>query len=148
MNSKVHVTSERPVVCGRAMRRRSENAVRRSGACYAVPSEEGKTATMKFEPMAPKKILILGGTGRVGSSTAVSLLQRTPNHQVTLASRYQASYDATVERRPELKSTKFCSVDINDAAALQVRTMPRFKLACEIHDICWDSAVTLGESVM
>jgi len=71
--------------------------------------------------MQPKKILVLGGTGRVGSSTALSLLQRTPGHRVTLSGRQRGNYEATLERRPALRDTAFLSLDINDAAAVQVR---------------------------
>lgn len=50
-----------------------------------------------------KKILVVGGTGRVGSSSAACLLRS--EHQVTLTGRSEASYTAALERLPELRST-------------------------------------------
>ena len=41
-----------------------------------------------------KHVLIIGGTGRVGSSTASALLALNGGLKVTLASRNRSSYDA------------------------------------------------------
>ena len=54
-----------------------------------------------------KRILVLGGTGRVGSSTAVALLRKDPSLQVIVASRSRASYYAAVKKRPKLAAAKF-----------------------------------------
>lgn len=75
-------------------------------------------AAPEIAPIAPKKILILGGTGRVGSATAAALLQLTPGHAITLSGRTSASRAAALERRPELRGTAFTAVDVNDSAAV------------------------------
>ena len=49
-----------------------------------------------------KHVLILGGTGRVGSSTAASLLRSDPGLRITLAGRSRKTYEAAMKRRPEL----------------------------------------------
>ena len=49
-----------------------------------------------------QKVLILGGTGRVGASTASALLRRRPDVEVILASRSRKTYDAAIKKRPEL----------------------------------------------
>ena len=49
-----------------------------------------------------RKVLVLGGTGRVGSSTASALLRRRPDVNVILAGRSKKSYDAAIKKRPEL----------------------------------------------
>jgi saccharopine dehydrogenase-like NADP-dependent oxidoreductase len=49
-----------------------------------------------------KHVLILGGTGRVGSSTAAALLRSEPDLRITLAGRNRKTYEAAMKRRPEL----------------------------------------------
>lgn len=49
-----------------------------------------------------KHVLILGGTGRVGSSTAAALLRSEPGLRITLAGRSRKTYEAAMKRRPEL----------------------------------------------
>lgn len=75
------------------------------------------TATA-VKPVVPSKILMLGGTGRVGSSTAASLLQLTPEHKITLGGRREEGYRDALQRRPVLKSTTFAQVDITDRNAV------------------------------
>ncbi|EIE27591.1 saccharopine dehydrogenase-like protein [Coccomyxa subellipsoidea C-169] len=66
-----------------------------------------------------KRVIILGGTGRVGSSTASALLRSDPRLDIALASRSRRTYEAAVKKRPELANTRFVSVDIEDAASLE-----------------------------
>jgi len=66
-----------------------------------------------------KKVMIVGGTGRVGSSAASALLKSFPGIQVTLASRNPGSYDRAVELRPDLKQTKFLTLDIDHAESVK-----------------------------
>lgn len=66
-----------------------------------------------------KHCVVIGGTGRVGGSTASALLSNFPGLKVTLASRSPASYESAVGRRPELKQAQFKSVDINDQASVK-----------------------------
>lgn len=65
-----------------------------------------------------KKLLIIGGTGRVGASTASALRETHPNLEIILSSQSQASYDAAVESRPELKGLEFRIVNRDDIDSL------------------------------
>jgi saccharopine dehydrogenase-like NADP-dependent oxidoreductase len=85
------------------------------------------TEAPDISPIEARKILILGGTGRVGSSVAASLLQLTPGHKVTLAGRSQANFDKAVARRPDLSSSVFTAVDIADKESVA--------LAAASHDL-------------
>jgi FlaA1/EpsC-like NDP-sugar epimerase len=68
---------------------------------------------------AAKRIAVLGGTGRVGSSTVSSLLQ-DPEYEVVVASRSRASYESAVKLRPELAKTQFQACDIADPQSVKV----------------------------
>ncbi len=71
--------------------------------------------------MTGKHCVIIGGTGRVGSSAASVLLKTFPDLKVTVASRNKASYDAAVGRRPELKNAVFQQCSIDDPNSVEVR---------------------------
>ncbi|GFR50296.1 hypothetical protein Agub_g12486 [Astrephomene gubernaculifera] len=64
-------------------------------------------------------VVVIGGTGRVGSSTASALIKEFPNLKITLASRSEMSYQAAVSRRPELSKASFQTVDITDADSVK-----------------------------
>ncbi len=64
--------------------------------------------------------MVIGGTGRVGSSTASVLMKTFPELKVTVASRNQSSYDAAVGRRPELRGAAFKQCSIDDAKSVEV----------------------------
>ncbi|MEW5311277.1 MAG: hypothetical protein WDW38_003005 [Sanguina aurantia] len=64
------------------------------------------------EPKTNPKIVIIGGTGRVGASTASALLKLIPEAQLTLSSRNQESFTETLIRRPDLKDSTFKKVDV------------------------------------
>ena len=59
-------------------------------------------------------MLILGGTGRVGSSTASALLRKCPGAEIILASRSTKSYEAAVKKRPELAKAEVNSLHYVD----------------------------------
>ncbi|KAG2486380.1 hypothetical protein HYH03_014960 [Edaphochlamys debaryana] len=77
-------------------------------------------------------VVVIGGTGRVGSSTASALLKEFPNVKVTLASRSDASYSSVVERRPELAKAGFERVDITSAESVKA-LLQRSKASLVIH---------------
>lgn len=54
-----------------------------------------------------EKVVILGGTGRVGSSTAVALLKKDSSLDVVVGSRERSSYDRAVKKRPKLADARF-----------------------------------------
>ena len=60
-----------------------------------------------------KTLLIIGGTGRVGSSTAASLVKTHPNLTIILGTRSQEGYDAAVKNRPELGGLEHRVLDRN-----------------------------------
>lgn len=64
-----------------------------------------------------KRVLILGGTGRVGSSTAISLKKNVPDIDLTLAGRQKAKYDDLDSRL--LQKTQFLQLDIEDSPRLK-----------------------------
>lgn len=66
-----------------------------------------------------KTLLIIGGTGRVGASTAAALTQTHPNLKIVLGSQNQATYDDAVENRPELKGLDFKVVNRDDINSLR-----------------------------
>ncbi|GLI71627.1 hypothetical protein VaNZ11_016899 [Volvox africanus] len=65
------------------------------------------------------RVVVIGGTGRVGSSTASALIKEFPNLKITLASRSDASYQAAISRRPELSKASFQHVDITNADSVR-----------------------------
>ena len=83
--------------------------------CQATQSTETQAAPDKSPEVGKgKKLLIIGGTGRVGSSTAASLRQTHPNLTIILGSQSQESYDAAVKNRPSLQGLAFSKVNRND----------------------------------
>ena len=99
-------------------------------------------------PHAGKRVLILGGTGRVGSLTAAELLRSEPGLDVVLAGRREASYRKVVEARPELAAARFLRCDIDSdadlAAALQGMDLVVHTAGCAA---CWPSQVLLAGQV-
>lgn len=95
-------------------------------------------------PHAGKRVLILGGTGRVGSLTAAELLRAEPGLDVVLAGRREESYRRVVEARPELAAARFLRCDIDSdtdlAAALQGMDLVVHTAGCAA---CWLSQVLL-----
>jgi saccharopine dehydrogenase-like NADP-dependent oxidoreductase len=65
-----------------------------------------------------KKVVFVGGTGRVGSSAAAALLKQEPGASIVLAGRSDASFAAAVERHPSLRSAAFARCDSADPASL------------------------------
>ena len=98
--------------------RHASSVCRRARRCLAARAID-PIAAPEIAAIAPKKILVLGGTGRVGSSTATALLQLTPGHAVTICGRAAASHSAALKRRPELAGTDFLAVDIYDFEAVK-----------------------------
>jgi hypothetical protein len=97
----------RPVLSRRHLKLRAS-----SSAASNVPASVGG--------VPDANVVIIGGTGRVGSSTASALLKSFPNLNVTLASRSKESYSQALSRRPELSKAGFQTVDITNAASVKV----------------------------
>jgi len=75
--------------------------------------------SLQVSDLSGKKVAIIGGTGRVGSSSAVALMKMFPGIQVTVSSRNSSSYDSAKDYRPDLKDASFKAVDINDAESIK-----------------------------
>ncbi|KAL6745899.1 Saccharopine dehydrogenase [Haematococcus lacustris] len=69
--------------------------------------------------LAGKKVVIIGGTGRVGSSTASCILRSFPDVNVTIAGRSKSSYDDAISRRPDLAKCRFQQVDIASPSSVK-----------------------------
>lgn len=67
-----------------------------------------------------KKVVVLGGTGRVGSATAASLIANFKHYDITVASRSKKSFDNIMEIRPGLKGARFAQCDIGDKESVKV----------------------------
>lgn len=64
------------------------------------------------EQTSKKKVVVLGGTGRVGSSTAVALLKKDPTLDVVVGSRSPDSFSKAVKKRPRLEGARFEQVTL------------------------------------
>lgn len=70
-----------------------------------------------------KKVIVLGGTGRVGSATAASLLENFKHYEITVASRSQSSFEKIVKLRPGLENAKFAPCDIGSKESVKVHPL-------------------------
>jgi hypothetical protein len=68
-------------------------------------------------PNKPKVVLI-GGTGRVGSSTASNIKRLVPGVDLSLGSRTRETFDAAMVRRPDLMGAEHVTLDINDLPSI------------------------------
>lgn len=83
-----------------------------------APSATSAGPSIDVTPVKTKRILVLGGSGRVGSSTAASLLEQGIGSHITIANRSQDNFASACARRPQLQDASFTSVDIDDPSAL------------------------------
>lgn len=87
----------------------------------ASPSNEtkydGVPEVKLADPTRNYRVLVLGGTGRVGGSTAVALSKLCPEIKIVVAGRNREKGEAMVAKLGE--NSEFCQVDINDTNMLQ-----------------------------
>ena len=77
--------------------------------------------------LTPPKVLVIGGTGRIGTAVAIHLLQRRPELQITLAGRSAERGRAAVDEvAAEAADCGFLELNYRDAAAMRA--------ACEGQD--------------
>ena len=101
-------------------------AARRRRRRRGVPDVSAAAAATGMQPAPPaapeitgtKNVVILGGCGRVGSSTAAALAAAVPAAKLSLGGRSEESFRAAVARRPELAGASPLAVDIDDPASL------------------------------
>jgi NAD(P)-dependent dehydrogenase (short-subunit alcohol dehydrogenase family) len=69
-----------------------------------------------------KKVVVVGGTGRVGSATAASLLENFSNvYDVSVAGRSRENFDKILQLRPGLKGASYVACDITDLESVKVQ---------------------------
>lgn len=85
--------------------------------CTAASSTQYAAPTIPQITTSPN-ILILGGTGRVGSGTAAALIGSIPTANVSIGSRTAETYNATIVRRPELCAATYRQLNIDDPSSL------------------------------
>ncbi|PRW58282.1 saccharopine dehydrogenase [Chlorella sorokiniana] len=95
---------------------------RRRSAALAAAAVPGAAAAAAEAPQitGAKNVVVLGGSGRVGSSTAAALAAALPSASLSLASREGdgEAFRAAVARRPELGAAKPLRCDVDDPASL------------------------------
>lgn len=64
-------------------------------------------------------MVLIGGTGRVGSSTASELKRIAPDAELFLGSRTTQTFDAAMARRPELSGSTHVQLNIDDPATIE-----------------------------
>ncbi|KAJ8449433.1 hypothetical protein Cgig2_002230 [Carnegiea gigantea] len=100
----LHLKFSAPPLMVSSVRKRE---VSKPNTDLAIPTDKIKNST----------VLILGGTGRVGGSTAVALSKLSPHLQIHVGGRNREKGAETVEKLG--KKSKFVEVDINKLDALE-----------------------------
>lgn len=90
----------------------------RAAQCASETPSVSTSAPSSPVVTGQKRVVLLGGSGRVGSSTASALLATVPGIDLVVGSRTHESFDAAVTRRPELAQAAHRRVDVDDAASL------------------------------
>lgn len=89
--------------------------------CCSVSGKSASPFDAVVVPSVPRrpKIVLVGGTGRVGSSTASNLLRTIPEAEIVLGSRTRDTFENALLRRPELSSTKHIQLEIDDQQSIE-----------------------------
>eukprot|EP01025_Chloroclados_australasicus_P011372 TRINITY_DN14915_c0_g2_i2.p2 TRINITY_DN14915_c0_g2~~TRINITY_DN14915_c0_g2_i2.p2 ORF type:complete len:218 (-),score=8.73 TRINITY_DN14915_c0_g2_i2:154-747(-) len=66
-----------------------------------------------------QNILILGGTGRVGSSTATALKRFVPDNNLILSGLNSKKFEKVIKDKPDLRSCEFRYCDIDNRDSLE-----------------------------
>lgn len=91
---------------------------------FSAAQQLDTTYRQQRQPMQSTKaqrVVVLGGTGRVGGSTASALLSGKDADQlvVQVAGRSRENYHTAAERRPDLTKAEFLRCDIDDLASVK-----------------------------
>lgn len=98
--------------------KRSGGSVTSSSRTRVVCRAE--TLPLENAVVGRKKVVVLGGTGRVGSATAASLLENFQHYDITVASRSRESFNNILKLRPRLEGAHFAQCDINNLQSVKV----------------------------
>jgi NADPH:quinone reductase-like Zn-dependent oxidoreductase len=86
------------------------------------PSPLARRTLVVVSAANKKKVVVLGGTGRVGSATASALLEDFGDvYDVAVAGRSRENYDKIVKLRPRLVGASYVPCDIADLESVKVR---------------------------
>lgn len=86
-----------------------------------ILASESRSESKSEPDLSNKKIIIIGGTGRVGQSTASSLLNNIQDINITLGSRSIENFKSLISKNKQFQNkTKFAKVDINDINSIKV----------------------------
>ncbi|KAJ0229893.1 Sacchrp_dh_NADP domain-containing protein [Hirschfeldia incana] len=91
--------------------------VRASSSSNETKYNGGVPEVKLADPTRNYRVLVLGGTGRVGGSTAVALSKLCPEIKIVVAGRNREKGEAMVAKLGE--NSEFAQVDINDSNMLQ-----------------------------
>ena len=102
-----------PSTAERASSAKVARAANRRRSTYARASEASATP-------ATKKVVFVGGTGRVGAASAAALVANDPSvAKVVLAGRSDAAAAEAMERHPSLRGVaEFAKLDLADASSV------------------------------
>jgi hypothetical protein len=115
------------VLCGRSYSRSLRRCQRDYVKIMATDHQKSHTESVESPShIGTKKVVILGGTGRVGASTAEALLKWLPDLDLVLSSRSKENWSTAISKRPLLERTQFVECDINSVEA--VRRAIRYSL--------------------
>lgn len=104
-------------VAARPRRQRQQPAA--ASAAGAAGAAAAPAVPAAPEIVGTKNVVVLGGTGRVGSSAAAALAAAAPGARISLAGRSgEEAFRAAVARRPELSAAKPLRCDVDDPASL------------------------------
>lgn len=91
--------------------------IKKRAVTVANLAKENDKRVEVAEKLKNSKVVILGGTGRVGGSTAIALSKLCPDLHITIAGRNREKGAAMVSKLG--KNSKFAEVNIDDREALE-----------------------------
>lgn len=97
--------------------RPSHGRSRRTTVCEGGGNEVFADPVKSLEKARSSKVLVLGGTGRIGGSTAIALSRISPSLRIVIAGRNRTRGDSLVSTIGE--KSEFLQVDIDDKNRLQ-----------------------------
>ena len=94
-----------------------KRAVKMASSAKEINNEKQNNRVELPEKVKKSRVLILGGTGRVGGSTAISLSKFCPDLHIIIAGRNREKGNAMVSKLG--KNSEFAEVNIDNREALE-----------------------------
>ena len=98
--------------------RRPRGFAKRGNLINSLQAAHSATEPALVGAQGSPTVVIVGGTGRIGSNTADALLAKLPAATVSLACRSQQSFSEAVAQRPGLSRAKHVECDIDNPSTL------------------------------